>query len=172
MSERGDDRSFPILPPSDLDTSSNFIHMSTASQVSGTLERFFPINPDEHNVVYLLRVELGPLEQRDDVVKWESPDATVCGPRPGEGLFPHLYFDGGNKGDNVERSMLEKSQAEETKQDVSVRALESREVKLAEQRRRLWLTKDEVESAREVVVEAGSEGGWNNALKALQEWLI
>lgn len=27
-------------------------------------------------------------------IQWESPDAKVCGQRPGEGLFPHLYNDG------------------------------------------------------------------------------
>jgi len=126
-----DGRFSPILPPSDLDISSNFIHMSTASQVLGTLERFFPVSADVRTVVYLIRVELGPFENRDGIVRWESPDAAVCGPRPGEGLFPHLYFE----------------------------------------ERRLWLRKDEIDTVREVVVEAGVSG-WSKALDDLKEWLV
>jgi len=35
-------------------------------------------------------VPLGPVEK---LVKWEDPKAEVCGPRGGEGMFPHLYND-------------------------------------------------------------------------------
>ncbi|KAK5092314.1 hypothetical protein LTR70_005592 [Exophiala xenobiotica] len=150
MSEVEGDKASPILPPSGLDTSSNFIHMSTASQVPGTLGRFFQIDADKRNVVFLLRVKSRPFERQDGVLKWESPDATVCGPRPGEGLFPHLYLDdvNGEADKNGVSPMPEK------------------------QSRRLWLRKDEVEGAREVVVDAGDKGGWSEALKALQDWLM
>lgn len=76
--------------------------------------------------MHLLRIELGPLEDVEGVVRWENPDASVGGTRYGEGLFPHLYFEphDDNKGkDNG---------------------------------RRLWLRRDEVESVREVVSSIGS----------------
>ncbi|KAK5946921.1 hypothetical protein PMZ80_001066 [Knufia obscura] len=129
LSEVKGGQSSPVLPPSDLDMSSNFIHMSTASQVPGTLERFFPVSTDKRSVIYLLRVELEPLEKQDGVVKWESPDATVCGPRPGEGLFPHLYFD------------EDQTQDEESEEVVSGGGLDSRKVKSRKEERRLWLEK-------------------------------
>ncbi|KAF5364024.1 hypothetical protein D9756_000511 [Leucocoprinus leucothites] len=95
------------LPLSELDEKSGFIHLSTASQVPGTLKHFFA---DEERM-YILRI---PFELVKDKIRWESPDkkgatfaalrnwkltsvcATisrllVCGPRPEEGLFPHLY---------------------------------------------------------------------------------
>lgn len=82
-----------VLPPSALDLSSGFIHMSTASQIPGTLKHFFPTTSNERNAVYLLKL---PLTREDsdlhDVLKWETSDASICGPREGEGLFPHLYF--------------------------------------------------------------------------------
>lgn len=150
MSQVEGDEASPILPPSGLDISSDFIHMSTASQVPGTLGRFFQIDADKRNVVFLLRVKSGPFEKQDGVLKWESPDTTVCGPRPGEGLFPHLYLDDVNVGaDQNGFSLMPGKQS-----------------------RRLWLKKDEVESAREVVVDAGDKGEWSEALKALQDWLV
>lgn len=76
-----------ILPPSQLDISSGFIHMSTASQVPGTLKYFFKTTSGI-NRIFLIRVEL-PLKSGE--LRWESPDAKVCGPRPDEGLFPHIY---------------------------------------------------------------------------------
>lgn len=38
----------------------------------------------------MLRLRYDPLERLGQI-KWESPEGDVCGPRPGEGLFPHLY---------------------------------------------------------------------------------
>lgn len=87
------DGSSSVLPPSDLDLSSGFIHMSIASQIPGTLKHFFPTSSNERNVVYLLKVPLtNEIMELHNVLRWESPDASVCGPRGGEGLFPHLYF--------------------------------------------------------------------------------
>ena len=79
-----------ILPVSDLDRSSGFIHMSTAAQIPGTLLHFFPTSASERNSVYLLRAPLSPLEDQGSV-KWESPDAKIAGLREGEGMFPHIY---------------------------------------------------------------------------------
>jgi uncharacterized protein (DUF952 family) len=73
------------LPVSELDQRSGFIHLSTAVQVRNTLKRFFKDEP----IVYVLRIECQNVE-RD--VRWESPDGNVCGPRPGEGLFPVSYL--------------------------------------------------------------------------------
>jgi len=149
LDQEGDGAS-PVLPSSGLDTSSNFIHMSTAPQIPGTLDRFFQVDPAKCNAVFLLRVKSRPFEKQDGVLKWESPDASVCGPRPGEGLFPHLYLDGMNvaaAGDGVPPMQ-------------------------GKQSRRLWLRKDEVESVQKVEVNAGNEGGWSAALKPLHDWLV
>jgi uncharacterized protein (DUF952 family) len=107
------------LDVSELDKSSGFIHLSTSVQVPGTLKHFFADQPR----VSILRVPLAPVEK---VIKWEDPKAEVCGPRGGEGMFPHLYNDG------------------------------------------LKLGKDEVESVR--VLE--NSGGWDTALKGVEEWLV
>jgi hypothetical protein len=56
------------LPLSELDSKSGFIHLSTAPQVPGTLQRFF--GTDER--VYILKIPLKPLQ---DKIRWESPDA-------------------------------------------------------------------------------------------------
>jgi uncharacterized protein (DUF952 family) len=69
------------LPVSDLDKTSGFIHLSMAHQVPNTLKFFFKDEP----LVYVLRIEYTTVDQD---VRWESPDGKVCGPRPGEGLFP------------------------------------------------------------------------------------
>ncbi|KAK7440062.1 hypothetical protein VKT23_017310 [Stygiomarasmius scandens] len=74
------------LPVSDLDQSSGFIHLSTAPQVSNTLKFFFK----DDVFVYILRLPYAPLEDKG-LIKWEDPKAEVCGPRGGEGMFPHLY---------------------------------------------------------------------------------
>ncbi|KAJ9653423.1 hypothetical protein H2198_007371 [Neophaeococcomyces mojaviensis] len=135
----------PVLPPSDLDGSSSFIHMSTAAQISGTLKHFFPTSFNERNIVYILRVLLPPLEDAK-VVRWESPDAKICGSREGEGMFPHLYFDEPAKG----------SEPSGTGQG---------------RNRRLWLKNSEVQDTAEVVSEAGSVG-WEEGLRKLDGWLI
>ena len=72
------------LPVSDLDARSGFIHLSTAIQIPGTLKHFF--NEDTH--VYILKI---PYDAIDTYIKWETPNADVCGERGGVGLFPHLY---------------------------------------------------------------------------------
>ncbi|KAN0082989.1 Protein of unknown function (DUF952) domain containing protein [Tylopilus felleus] len=74
------------LPVSEIDQSSGFIHLSTARQIPGTLAHFFKSDPR----VFVLRLLYGPLDQLGQI-KWETPEGNVCGPRPGEGLFPHLY---------------------------------------------------------------------------------
>jgi uncharacterized protein (DUF952 family) len=82
-----DPAALPIaLPVSDIDQSSGFIHLSTAPQIPGTLVSFFKSDPR----VYVLRLPYDSLERLGQI-KWESPEGDVCGPRPGEGLFPHLY---------------------------------------------------------------------------------
>lgn len=48
------------------------------------MKYFFKDEP----LVYVLRIES---ERVIDDIRWESPDAKICGPRPDEGLFPHLY---------------------------------------------------------------------------------
>ncbi|KAE8148330.1 hypothetical protein BDV25DRAFT_19772 [Aspergillus avenaceus] len=74
------------LPVSELDQTSGFIHLSTAFQVPNTLKFFFKDEP----LVYVLRI---PFKQIAAQLRWENPEGTVCGPRPKEGLFPHLYND-------------------------------------------------------------------------------
>lgn len=69
------------LPVSELDQRSGFLHLSTASQVPNTLKTFFQDEP----LVYILRIAYNHVVQD---IRWESPDGQVCGPRPGEGLFP------------------------------------------------------------------------------------
>ncbi|KAF9469013.1 hypothetical protein BDZ94DRAFT_1245159 [Collybia nuda] len=75
------------LPLSKLDSSSGFIHLSTAAQIPGTLKRFFMEEP----LVYILKISYDPLEKD---IRWEDPEAKVCGERGGEGMFPHLYNGG------------------------------------------------------------------------------
>lgn len=86
----------PILPVSPLDNSSGFIHMSTATQIPGTLDLFFPTSAGERNVVWVIKLQIDRFGEGQ--VKWESPDGTVTQAREGEGLFPHLYLDDGSEG--------------------------------------------------------------------------
>ena len=74
------------LPVSELDRSSGFIHLSTSKQVPNTLKYFFTDEPR----VYVLRLAYAPLEDHQ-LIRWEDPKAEACGPRGGEGMFPHLY---------------------------------------------------------------------------------
>ncbi|KAJ7742468.1 hypothetical protein DFH07DRAFT_836568 [Mycena maculata] len=76
-----------ILPLSELDATSGFIHLSTAKQIPGTLKHFF----GEDERVYVLRIKYTTVEKD---IKWEDPSAEVCGERGGEGFFPHLYNGG------------------------------------------------------------------------------
>ncbi|KAF8211264.1 hypothetical protein K438DRAFT_1806995 [Mycena galopus ATCC 62051] len=86
------------LPLSELDAASGFIHLSTAIQIPGTLRHFFA----EHDQVYVLRIEYATVEKD---IKWESPNAEVCGERGGEGFFPHLY-NGGRLGSQEIESVV------------------------------------------------------------------
>lgn len=72
------------LPVSDIDQASGFIHLSTAHQILNTLKWFFKDDPK----VYVLKINYNKFE---DQIRWEDPKAEVCGPRAGEGMFPHLY---------------------------------------------------------------------------------
>lgn len=81
-----------VLPASDLDKKSGFMHMSTKPQVAGTLNKFFSTSNTTADSVYLLKVPLQPLEDKG-LIRWEAPDASVCGPRGGEGMFAHIYDD-------------------------------------------------------------------------------
>ncbi|OJJ59875.1 hypothetical protein ASPSYDRAFT_44271 [Aspergillus sydowii CBS 593.65] len=72
------------LPISEIDLKSGFVHLSTALQVPNTLKIFFKDEP----LVYVLRIPYGRVA-RD--IRFEDPEGRVCGPRPEEGLFPHLY---------------------------------------------------------------------------------
>ena len=56
------------LPLSDLDARSGFIHLSTASQVPGTLKHFFAEEP----FVYVLRIAFSQVEKD---VRWEDAKA-------------------------------------------------------------------------------------------------
>jgi len=77
-----------VLADSAVDTNSGFIHFSTAAQVPNTLKRFFASDAR----VYVLRLPYAPLTQRPDGrVQWDHPETHVCGDRPEEGTFPHLY---------------------------------------------------------------------------------
>ncbi|SCV71604.1 BQ2448_3192 [Microbotryum intermedium] len=76
---------FPIPIPashkfaiSEVDAKDGFIHLSTAAQVQGTLERFFP----QDQVVTLLKVDYGRLAGFK-VVKWEKASNGQ--------EYPHLY---------------------------------------------------------------------------------
>ena len=54
-----------ILPPSDLDQKDGFIHLSTASQILGTLKLVFK----DDTKVYVLKIEYSKVEKD---VKWEE----------------------------------------------------------------------------------------------------
>lgn len=73
------------LPVSEIDQKSGFIHLSTAFQVPNTLKSFFK----DELLVYVLRI---PYEGLDQLIRWESPEGNVCGPRPDEGLFPVCFY--------------------------------------------------------------------------------
>ncbi|KZT23143.1 hypothetical protein NEOLEDRAFT_1137020 [Neolentinus lepideus HHB14362 ss-1] len=93
------------LPLSELDAKSGFIHFSTAPQVLNTLKFFFK----DDSKVYLLRVVY---DHVDKDIRWEDPKAENCGPRGGEGMFPHLYNGPKlGKGEVESVKALEKSQS-------------------------------------------------------------
>ncbi|KAJ3758716.1 hypothetical protein F5878DRAFT_608075 [Lentinula raphanica] len=76
------------LPVSSIDQQSGFIHLSTSVQLLNTLKRFFA----QDSSVFILRLPFDRLEE-EKLIRWEDPKAEVCGPRGGEGMFPHLYND-------------------------------------------------------------------------------
>lgn len=80
-----------VLPASDLDKTSGFMHMSTAAQVPGTLQ-FFPSPKSEKGTLFLLRVPFELLEKKG-LIKWESPEGQVSDTPGEEGYFPHIYDD-------------------------------------------------------------------------------
>lgn len=61
------------LPVSDLDKADNFIHLSTALQIPGTLKRFFG-NVEQ---VYILRITYSQVESK---IKWENSKGTGTSP--------------------------------------------------------------------------------------------
>ncbi|KAF8974342.1 hypothetical protein BDZ97DRAFT_1911538 [Flammula alnicola] len=75
-----------VLPVSDLDKSSRFIHLSTALQVPGTLKRFFA----DEDRVYILRIDYKSVESK---IKWEDSKGEVAGGVGEVDMFPHLYND-------------------------------------------------------------------------------
>ena len=97
--------------------------MSTATQIAGTLHHFFPTSSDERNTVYLLKVPLtNKITEQNNVVRWESPDASICGPREGEGMFPHLYFQDDTKPGEY-RLFLKSNEVDSVKELVSEPAM-------------------------------------------------
>jgi uncharacterized protein (DUF952 family) len=109
------------LPISELDSTSGFIHLSTSIQISNTLKLFF----GSHSSVYILRIPYS--GQVEEKIRWEDPKAEVCGPRGGEGMFPHLYNElklGKNEMDSVK--LLEKASSDEG-WDESLRKAEEEE---------------------------------------------
>ena len=90
------------LPVSELDKKDNFIHLSTAAQLPGTLVRFFA----DHEQVHILRIAYKNVEKD---IKWENSKGTgtwksmyvercqypTNSKAPGgvgeEGIFPHLH---------------------------------------------------------------------------------
>ena len=74
------------LPLSSLDTQSGFIHLSTASQIPGTLKHFFKDEPHVH----VLRIKYASVEK---YIKWEDPKAegrNLCvGSRSTELIMTH-----------------------------------------------------------------------------------
>lgn len=58
-----------VLPLSDLDANSGFIHLSTAAQIPNTLRHFFA----DQSAVYVLRLVYAHVEKE---IRWENPQAT------------------------------------------------------------------------------------------------
>ncbi|KAF5333219.1 hypothetical protein D9611_002382 [Ephemerocybe angulata] len=77
------------LPVSALDEQDGFIHLSTAKQVLGTLNRFFA----NDQKIYLLRLEYTKVKE---LIKWENHQREE-GKEGAEGYFPHIY-NGNNLG--------------------------------------------------------------------------
>lgn len=120
-----------VLPASDLDSKSRFIHMSTAKQIPGTLKHFFRTSSRDRNSVFLLKVLWPPVFDDLGLLRWESPDAKICGPREDEGLFPHLYFfDGEEPMDGSNRLWLRKAEVDDVKELVSEEGTEGWEQSL------------------------------------------
>jgi uncharacterized protein (DUF952 family) len=80
-----------VLPASDLDKHSGFMHMSTAVQVPGTLQ-FFPSPKSEKGKLFILRAPFEPLDKRR-LIKFESPEGDITDTPGKDGYFPHIYDD-------------------------------------------------------------------------------
>lgn len=128
--------------------------MSKAAQIAGTLKHFFPSEVGKKNSVWLLKVRISKDLEAQNILRWESPDASVCGQRDDEGLFPHLYFPAGpgvsQDGDAVPPVNIDGSDG-----------------------LRLFLTKADVESVLEVVSDP-DVSGYDISLQneAAKQWLI
>ena len=121
-----------VLPPSELDVSSKFIHMSTASQIPGTLKHFFSTSSSTTDTIYLIKVPIVSVWEDIGALRWESPDASVCGTRDGEGMFPHLYFYDHDVEGGRERLWLRRNEVVEVKEIVSREGEEGWEKALGE----------------------------------------
>ncbi|CZS92964.1 uncharacterized protein RAG0_03451 [Rhynchosporium agropyri] len=83
------------LPLSSLDAKDNFMHLSTSSQILGTLKNFFSSEPH----VYILRI---PYERVAKFVTWEDSKKKGAEENGGpwdvdekRGYFPHIYANAG-----------------------------------------------------------------------------
>jgi uncharacterized protein (DUF952 family) len=79
-----------VLPVSDLDKNSTFIHMSTVAQIPNTLKLFFKTSSSSRDSIYILKVPYKPLEDKK-LVRWEDPDGKVARIKGAEGVFPHIH---------------------------------------------------------------------------------
>ncbi|KAJ7179863.1 hypothetical protein C8R43DRAFT_970811 [Mycena crocata] len=75
-----------VLPLSELDAVSGFMHFSTAVQVPRTLKRFFA----DKARVDILRINYAAVEQNSDL-RWEDSKGKEPGEIGGEGVFAHIY---------------------------------------------------------------------------------
>jgi len=72
------------LPVSELDSVSDFLHLSTAGQIPETLRLFFK----DAEKVYILRIEYKNVEND---TKWENSRTGALGGVGEENVYPHIY---------------------------------------------------------------------------------
>lgn len=75
-----------VLPLSALDAADGFYHLSTAAQVPGTANRFFP-GTKFHDLL-ILKIRFAGIEPQ---VKWEAAKGEH--PTDASRIFPHVYGD-------------------------------------------------------------------------------
>ncbi|KAL2067729.1 hypothetical protein VTL71DRAFT_15825 [Oculimacula yallundae] len=99
------------LPLSPLDARDNFMHLSTSSQILGTLQNFF--SSETH--VYILRI---PYERVAKFITWEDRQGKGADEKDGEwdvdekrGFFPHIYSNAG-EGEGEQGLKLGKEEVE------------------------------------------------------------